>query len=215
MAKDKSAPEESKEPKQVPEKPKGNSGIPGIVQLVGIISGTVVIMVIILFLAFKFLVFPDLKQLTGAGRLDSTAVGEKSKEELAKEAEKKKDAWMNEEDASFFQNDENTHFVETGRITTNPSGSTDRFVVINLGLIYLTKPGEKESGEEGGAAALSPTIIARIRGGVNMVLGKYTAEQIKSQQDSLPNVFKKELKPIFRQGKMLLKDVILQEIIIQ
>lgn len=214
MAKDKSAPEEGKEQKQVPEKPKRRQTDTGIIQLVGIIAGTVVIMVVVLFLAFKFLIYPDLKQLTGGGHTDSTATVEKSKEEIEKEEKKKADAWMDEEDASFFENEENTHFVETGRITTNPRGTTKQFVVINLGLIYMTKP-EESKGHETASKELQPTTVARIRHGVNMTLGRYSADELKLRQDSLPYFFKEQLKPIFRQGKMLLKDVIIQEIIIQ
>ncbi len=222
MAKDKPAPEEgAKEEKQVPEKPKRKPADTGLIQLVGIIAGTVIVMVVILYLAFKFLIYPDLKELTGANTADSTAVEDKHNKDKHDEKHEGKndDSWMDEETTSFFEDEQNTHFFETGRITTNPKGTTKQFVVINLGLIYMTKPGEEggggKEGEEGEGPSLPPTTMARIKHGINMILGKYSAEQLKANQDSLPYFFKDELKPIFRQKQMLLRDVIIQEIIIQ
>ena len=119
---------------------------------------------------------------------------------------------MKNEKEDEDSDEENIQFIETGRITTNAKAS-EKFVVVNLGLEFSTKE-PLESGEDG-ENQLSPILNAKIKGAVNQIIGSLTVEEIHTSRDTLPEIFRAELLKIFKKKDIRLKDVIIQEFIIQ
>lgn len=117
-----------------------------------------------------------------------------------------------------------------GRITTNPRNST-QFVVVNIGVVYFPKSEDhlkelkvekakeaKEAGPEGGGG--NPTLLstksyAQLKANVTRVLGSLSVEELQARRDSLPSMIKMNVKPVFRENEMFIKDVILLEFILQ
>ena len=143
----------------------------------------------------------------------------------AKTGEKGAEAKIEEE----FPEDNSTkgtEYFETGRITTNPRASTS-FVVINLGMIFKVKPaeeGEKKAAEgekkekETTSAPISPfgkRFDGMLRNSINAELGKLSVDEMQIPRDSLSNMLKTKLIPLFKNEKSLLKEVVVVEFIIQ
>lgn len=207
MAKEKEAekPKEEKAEKQVPEKPKGKPGELGLMQILIVIGGTAVLLFVLFIVGYIFIVKPDLQNIEEPGK-------DKAKSENVKKGDEAKNEDLNE-----FAKEEFERFVATGRITTNPKMSS-QFVIVDLGIEFyvheeLAKEVKKEKTEE------SPgmnKVLASVKGEVNNILGAMTVEELQSiRRDSLQSVFKAKLKPVLKKSRMLLKDAIIQEFIIQ
>lgn len=109
-------------------------------------------------------------------------------------------------------------YLETGRITTNPSGSS-QFVVVNLGIFYGPDKSKKSS-EDADEHEADPTVKmkrlnALIRHQINSQIGDKDIYALQIPRDSLMAIFKNKLKPSFKMEGLMLKDVILIEFIIQ
>lgn len=202
--------------KQIPQKPKNKSGGMSMPVLIGVIGAIVVFQAVLIFLLFKFFIAPQ----------PAAVEGEEAKtEQIEKEKEEKKTSknWTYDE---FTLNEDLVHLYETGRITTNPKNS-DKFVIINLALIYVIKDNEtleeihaKKAGggghgEEEDHSLFSHKQRIRIKGTINNILGSYSAEQLFAQRDSLPEIFKDGLAKVINNHQMKIKEVIVQEFIIQ
>jgi len=209
MAKEKEGTEENLEP-EVSEKPAKKTGAVSLTVLLGIIFGTIIILI----LAIRFLFLPYMVENMG---------GEKHKEN-----EKPKVVVNKNWESEFFaQNEKISQFFETGKITTNPRNSKE-FVITNFGIIYFPKDEDqlkelksekakegKETEAGGNTSLLPQKSYAKMKGAILSVIGSLTIEEIQSRRDSLPSMIKTILKPIFKEKEMFIKDVILQEFIIQ
>ena len=197
---------------EVKEKPaKKERGPVGLPVILGIIFGTLLVLV----LSVRFLILPYI-----VDGLNPEAHKEKEKAEKAEKARAAADplSVMTPE-----YKEKETKTIETGRITTNPKGST-QFVVLNLATLYIPKDEgalaaiNKENGKtkegEGTPPAFVQTMI-RVKGVVNSVLGSMTVEELQGNRDSLRKVFAKEFKELFLEKKCIVMDVIIQEFMIQ
>lgn len=172
-------------------KEKKSSGNLGLVPILGIVFGSLIILI----LATRFLFLPYIVESMGGG---SKKEDEKTKEEV--KVDKKL-----------------VRFVETGRITTNPLNS-DQFVVVNLALRFSArdeKTMKEVLGEGGEGTGLPPEIMAPIRSKVNQILGSLTVTELQQRRNNLANEFKDSLKTIFLNHNLFLNEVFLQEFIIQ
>lgn len=203
-----------KEQKQKPEKPKKAKGPTemSLPVLLGIIGG-----VLVIFMAFiYFLVLPALVDGISGNTEDNTAGTEQmetSEEGSHDGDEKEKGDGMSEED-EYLAGDEGLHFVETGKLMTNPKGSANKIVVLNLGLEFRTK-GDEEEESHGEGELISIKMMAKIKGIVNTTIGQWTIEDLDTKRDSIASYLKDGMKPLFKKNDMFLRDVILQEYIIQ
>jgi hypothetical protein len=216
MAKEK----ENEEEKQVPEKPKrkvsAGTGDLSLIQFIGIIAGVLIVMVVIIVLAIKFLILPELKPSEEHGTVDSSKkteeVSKSDDKEKRAEEEKKKRASSGTKSYDI----EKALFSQTGRITTNAKNS-DQFVVLDLGIMF-TPEGEGESGGGHGGPAKDPLpdkLKSMIKGSVNNVIGSMTVDEIQQKRDSLSFIFYDKLRKIFYTNKMVLNEIVIQEFIIQ
>ena len=207
MADEETKKNEGKEEKQKPEKPKKSrdAGV-SLPILLGIIGG-----VLVIFMAFiYFLVLPYLVEGLGG---DQAASGGAGTEAVADSAGKKDGENPENEELSEFMADESmVHFVQTGRITTNPKQSSN-FAVIDLGLEFIKKEGIESHGE--GENFSATKMNAKNKSTVTSVIGSYNDDWLLANRDSLSVILFDKLKPEFKENEMLLKDVILQEFIIQ
>jgi len=207
MGKEKKAEPELQD-KQVPEKPRLKSSGMSMLTLIGIIAGVVIIQVVIVILVIKLFVVPSVDN--GNGNDDKTKTEKVDQKDIEAEKLKKQEEQAKEEKELIYEN--------TGRITTNPRGSTD-LVVVDLGLEFkfegeAPKPKEKET------SILPEKLMARIKGTVNSIIGSYSSEQLNQNRDTLVVIFKDKLKEIFKSiliedKKILLKNVYITEFIIQ
>lgn len=195
--------------KQVPEKPKKSGGMK-LPMVIGIIFGVIVTQVILIFVLFKlFLGQPATVTPDGTVVQQTTEKSEKNSKKIEKTEE--------EEEILTEEEQQKIQFQETGRITTNPKSSS-AFVVINLGLYFLAKD-EKINEEFKKEIDKSPVwkrLSSDTKEIVNITFGNYTVEDLRSmKRDSLKTIFMKQLKPVFKTSKIILKDVKLIEYLIQ
>lgn len=201
-------PAETEEKEKPAKKEREPLGLPVIL---GIIFGILLILV----LSVRFIILPYV--------VDGLNPELRKEKEKAEKAEKAKAAADPLSIMSPEFKEKETKTLETGRITTNPKGST-QFIVINLATIYIPKDEDalealnKENGKvkegEGVPPAFTQTMI-RAKGVVNSVLGSMTVEELQSNRDSLRKVFVKEFKELFGEKKCIVRDVIIQEFMIQ
>lgn len=204
MAKEKEAEGAESGEKQAAEKPPKKPGEMNLMKMLIMVGGTVVVLFILLIVVYMVIIKPDLQKMSINGE------GKDKTEEL-KEA---KDGEFNPEE---IKKEENERFLSTGRITTNPKMST-QFIVVDLGLDFYVneeqmKEIKKEKPEES-PLMLKP--LASVKGEVNNMLGSYTVEELQSiRRDTLQSMINEKLIKVFLANKMVLKEAILQEFIIQ
>lgn len=141
---------------------------------------------------------------------------EHDKEHSDEEHEEEMDPEEMAED-EFFNGDEGVSFKETGRVITNPKGST-QFVVVNLGLVIREK-GEGEEGheesEEGELSLKEVKMNAQVKHVINTVIGNLTLAELQEQRNLLTEIFKAKLKPVYQENGIWLREVVMVEFIIQ
>jgi len=208
---------EEKKEKQTPEKSKPRSSGGGnisMLTLIGVITGTVVVMVAVLYVVFYMFILPDLK--SSNDETDSTGAKHVKIKENSESSEEKIVNEMKEED--IMLGDEGTHLIETGKIIANPKGST-KFAVVNLALDFRISEKDERFDPEAEITSENP-IISRLLIMVNdKINGKITSLTVDDfynmGSDSLRNLFKEELVPIFLKNKLFLREVYLKEYLIQ
>jgi hypothetical protein len=194
---------EQVEEKQEPQKSKLISSGMKLPVIIGIVAGVLIINTVIIIFVFKLFVAPSFTPHS------EDAV--KGKTELENKEKAKHNGLKIGEEGEYLQGEENLHFTESGRITTNPKNS-ENFIVLNLGLEYRFKTLESKPKEGEG---LSPKMLAQVKGAVNRIIGGLSIDELHAKRDSLTIIFIKEMKPTFKANQMFLKNVILQEFIIQ
>ena len=212
---------ENQEEVQEPLKPK-KKGELGLVMIIGIIAGTLILLVGLLYAVFWFGVRPYIvppPPATAETAKDAHGESSKKDKEEGAEGEEGKDG----EKPEFNAHDPLAKFFVTGRITTNPRGSASNYVVIDLGIYAYYKDEEaKEKAESGGGhggstdkTAMTPELGTLVKGVINRILGSMSVDDLQARRDSLPIVFKKELKPVFKENHFKIFNVVLQEFLIQ
>lgn len=151
------------------------------------------------------------------------ANGDKNKGKTEKVA-KSGDAFEEEftSEGGYLSKLEDIMLMETGRITTNPRGAASVFVVVNFGFEFKKMNDDNKElanlAKEGAVNMEHPVIkkmMARIRSTINNMIASYTKEELLEKRKELPEMVKKELRPIFRDYELLLGNVTVQEFIIQ
>jgi len=79
----------------------------------------------------------------------------------------------------------------------------------------LSKEGGKEAKEPGAVSPAFVNTMIKIKGVVNKVLGSMKVEELQSKRDTLATVFKALFKPLFYEKNCLVREVVVQEFIIQ
>jgi flagellar basal body-associated protein FliL len=217
MAKEK---EKDKAPEEVngqePEKPvkKAKSLELKLPVVLGIIAAVLLILIVtVRFVFLPYIVHSLTPDVQAKESLHSESTGSE-----ANKSDVKKNG--NEELEIFKANEKLSQFVQTGRITTNPKQST-QYVVADFGIIFLPKDEEslkalhEGGGEESKGNGLPPKLSSRVKGIINSLLGSMTVEELQIKRDSVPLLVKANLKPFFKQQDLFVKEVILQEFIIQ
>jgi len=127
-----------------------------------------------------------------------------------------------EDEGDYLSKLKDIAIMETGRITTNPKGSSSVFVVVNFGFEFKKMDNDnkelKTLVNEGAVNMEHPVIkkmMARIRSTLNKMIASYTKEELLEKRHEIPELVKKELRPIFRDYELLLVNVTIQEFIIQ
>ncbi len=203
MAKEKEAEATESQEKEKAEKPPKKPGELGLMKILIMVGGTVVVLFLLLIVVYMLIIKPDLQKMSLNGE------GDKQKTE-----EMNKDKDFNPEE---IKKEENERFISTGRITTNPSMS-NQFVVVDIGIDFYVndeqmKEIKKEKPEE---SPLMLRPLSSVKGAVNNLLGSMTVQELQSvKRDSLQGAINARLSQVFLSNKMVLKEAILQEFIIQ
>lgn len=208
---------EEKKEKQTPEKPKprgGGGGSISMITLIGIISGTVVVMVGILTVVFYMFILPDLKG--HGGESDSTG---NEHVKIKEESQSSENSFANElKEEDIVLGDKGTHMIETGKIIANPKGST-KFAVVNLALDFRVSEKDERFEPEAEITAENPIInklLIMVNDKINAKITSLTVDDFYNMgSDSLRNLFKQELNAVFLKNKLFLREVYLKEYLIQ
>ncbi|MGQ9818486.1 MAG: hypothetical protein ACUVQ1_00960 [Candidatus Kapaibacteriales bacterium] len=175
----------------------------GLIPILGIVFGSLLLLII----ATRFIFLPYIVE---------SLKDDKKKEEVVKKDERS----ITEKGPYAGIDKKLIKYVESGRITTNPFNSADQFVVVNLGFKFYATNEEtlKEMfGEKGGEGlpTFPPEFMGKIRSRVNQILGAMTIPELQQKRLEIANIFKDSLKTIFSANNLILGEVFLQEFIIQ
>jgi flagellar basal body-associated protein FliL len=184
--------------------------------IIGAVAGLLVLIaatvIFSIFIASKFIAPQQSASGEDGKHADKT---EKHEEDEDEEKKDEIDLEMAEEE-EFQKGMVGIHYVKTGRITTNPKGSS-QFVVLNLGFEFRMKNKDNEW-VESEVTEEDPMVkhaMSKAKGVVNQVLGSMTVEELHSKRSEMPLILKEKLKDTFKKYRILLKDVIIEEFIIQ
>jgi hypothetical protein len=213
------------EEKQEPAKPKKEKGgLP--VPLFGLI-GFVIMLIALLVNVFLVLGIKSevasITEVIVSGKIPA-ASGHEGKEEKKKKNFEEEDFSEEESSVGKYVADDKAEYFETGRITTNPR-SSQRFVVLNLGMFFSEYPkaeGEEEEAKEEhkaeGPESFSPygkKFDGMVKNIINSQIGSMSLEELLIPRDSLTLLFKQKLRPLFGQQEARLKEVAIIEFIVQ
>lgn len=196
--------------KQIPEKPKKQGGVSMMV-IIGVVFGGLIVMVVLIFALFKFMIVPAINQTPAPAAAEGT--------EKVKESEKKHENGDEEESGDISEEEEKKLvFIETGKIIANPKGNFERYVIVNMGMQIIPKD-EKlvaELKKEAEKVAEWKKLLGATREVVINTFGNHSVEELGSmKRDSLKMMIFKQLKPIFKEEKIRLKSIMLQEFLVQ
>ncbi|MCO5249855.1 MAG: hypothetical protein M9949_00350 [Candidatus Kapabacteria bacterium] len=195
--------------KQEPEEPKKKAGL-SLPVIIGIGAGVLIILVVVILFAVKMM----LNSVVGTQPGDTQTTEQEHKQVEDKDLSNVEYYKRMAEEDKISEND--SKYMETGRITTNPRAST-QFVVVNLGLSYRTGLGvDDEAKKEAESDDQKRRFEALIRNAVNNQIGDMSVGELQQiRRDSLTSIFKERLVPVFINNRIFLRDVILVEYIIQ
>jgi flagellar basal body-associated protein FliL len=195
--------------KQEPEEPKKKAGL-SLPVIIGIGAGVLIILVVVILFAVKMM----LTSVVGTQPVDIQTTEQQHKPVEDKDIS----------DVEYYKrmvdedkiSDNDSKYMETGRITTNPRAST-QFVVVNLGLSYRTGLGVDDAAKKAAETDdQKRRFEALIRNAINNQIGDMTVGELQQiRRDSLTSIFKEKLVPVFINNRIFLRDVILVEYIIQ
>lgn len=115
---------------------------------------------------------------------------------------------------SFFETENQRKMISTGRITTNPANSIKKFVIVDLGLEYRIKPDMPEEEFEIEKPLMTKLMI-RVKAKITDRLGSMRVEELVRQRSELTALFKEDLQKIFNENQMFLREVYLNEFLVQ
>jgi hypothetical protein len=205
------------EPEMPTKKPKKSGGGLSTPMWIGVIAGGLILNTVIIILAIRVFVEQPTAAVPQEGGKEHTEKVDnkhKSSDEHAEEGDEESVDDLEEE--NVLHGDDNVEFMETGRITTNPKGSTS-FVILNLGLEYRKKhtEGEEGGGGHGGGAPAGPDpVMARVKGVINNTIGSMTVEQLQDRE-ALRTKLRDDIRVVYKKHKIYLRDVVLVEFLIQ
>ncbi|GAB5466725.1 MAG: hypothetical protein Kapaf2KO_21610 [Candidatus Kapaibacteriales bacterium] len=113
----------------------------------------------------------------------------------------------------FLSNEENMRYMETGKIVTNPKLSKN-YVAINVGLDYSPRPEVAEE-ELDAASTKMIKLNAKIKSDIIMLIGQMDTEELQQKRNLLPGIIKDSLAEKFKSEKLLLREVLISEFVIQ
>lgn len=204
--------EDQFEDKQVPEKPKKQGGI-SMTVVIGVVFGGLIVMVALIFVLFKFMIVPAINQAP------APAVGTEGAVAVKEHDNKKEHGDEEEEDADMSEEEEKKLvFMETGKIIANPKGNFEKYVILNMAMQFIPKD-EKlvaELKKEADKVTEWKKLLAGTKEIVTNTFGNYSVEEIgQMRKDSIKVMLFKQLKPLFKEEKIKLKSITLQEFLIQ
>ena len=143
-------------------------------------------------------------------------------DEHPKEAKSEQMGHSEEDEFAQFKNPEETFFetesqrkmLSTGRITTNPANSIKKFIIVNLGLEYRIKP-DLPVEEFDLEKPLMQKIMIRLKSKITDRVGSMRVEELVRQRSELTTIFKADLQELFNENQMFLREVYLNEFLIQ
>ncbi len=171
--------------------------------MIGIGLGALVLNIVVIVVLFKFVLNPN------SGAKDE----KKGKGGHSKVSEEEGSSEANDEEKEFFAVEKERKFLELGRITTNPKAS-NKFLVVNIGCIYKTgKDFEKEN--EKPESDYMKKLISKTKSVIINEIGSMSVEDIQAKRPNLESIFRDRLKPIFKDKQIFLREVIINEFILQ
>lgn len=201
------------EPEMPKKKPKKSGGGLSTPVWIAIIAGALIINIVTIILGIKFVVGDSTSAESEAGSKEHTEKVDKEHTDHSEESDEEK-TYDELEEENVLHGDENVQFIETGRITTNPKGSTS-FVILNLGLEYREKHSEEGGGGgHGGGDGGPDPVMARVKGVINSTIGSFTVEELQDRE-ALRVKLRDEIRKVYKKHKIYLRDVVLVEFLIQ
>lgn len=180
----------------------GKKGSP--LKMILIIVGIVVVNIVVVFGLVKFF-FADSGHDEHPKEANSEQMPHSPKDEFAE---------FKDVEETFFETENERKMMSTGRITTNPANSIKKFIIMDLGFEYRIKPDLPEAEFEL-EKPLMVKMMIKLKAAITQKLGSMRVEELVRQRGELPAMFKEELQPLFNDNKMYLREVYLNEFIIQ
>ncbi|MCX6148098.1 MAG: hypothetical protein NTW25_12755 [Candidatus Kapabacteria bacterium] len=170
--------------------------------MIGIGVGALILNIVIIIVLVKFV-------LPGGG----SSHDEKKIKSHSKVSEEEAGGEAGDEEKEFFALEKERKFLELGRITTNPKGSS-KFVVVAIGCVYRQgKDFEKEN--EKLESEYMRKLLAKTKSVIINEIGNTTVEEIQAKRSNLESIFRDRLKPVFKDKQLFLREIIINEFILQ
>ena len=118
------------------------------------------------------------------------------------------------EEETFFETEKQRKMLTTGRITTNPANSIKKFIVVDLGMEYRIKP-DMPAEEFKEDSPIMQKLHIKIKATITKRLGEMRVEELVRQRSELTEIFRDDLQPVFNDHKMYLREVYLNEFLVQ
>lgn len=192
------------EPEQAGKEKKGGNKM---MMYIGIGVGALILNVAIIIVLVKFV-------FNSSGGEDEH--GKKSKIAAVKHGEEsEEEGGHGDEDAEkeFFASEKERKFLELGRITTNPKNS-GKFIVISVGCVYREKAHLSEEDAKPDSEYMRK-LIAKVKSTIINEIGQMSVEEIQAKRPNLEIIFRDRLRPIFKEKQIFLREIILNEFILQ
>lgn len=172
--------------------------------MIGIGVGALVLNIVIIIVLVKFV-------FNGNSNTQNDKKGKTSHSKASEEESSSSES--NDEEKEFFENEEKRKFLELGRITTNPKGA-NKFVVVSVGCVYREK-GEIKKEDLKPESEFMRKLLAKSKSVIINEIGSTTVEEIQNKRPNLESIFRDRLKPVFKERQLFLREVIINEFILQ
>lgn len=204
--------EELQEPEKKKKKKGSSLSIP---MIVAIVFGVIVINIMLVIAVIKIWM-PDATATVPTDG-DKTEMVKKDNDKSSEEGDED-DGYtlseLDEEELEFLEKESKRKYMETEDITTNPKASS-AFVIIQLGIKFVANE-ELDPKLLSAESDYMKKLMGNTRAMIIKEIGQHTADELlENGRAVLPDIFKKSLKPLFKEKKLFLREITITKFMVQ
>ena len=205
---------EENEELQEPEKKKKKKGSSLSMPMIGVILFGVIVLNILLIIAVLKIYLPEGNLEADDNDKKTEKVEKSNKKDTEKDDGDYSLSELDEEELEFLEKEAKRKYLETDDITTNPKGSS-AFVIIQLGIKFVAND-ELEDKLLSPESDYMKKLMGNTRATIIKEIGLHTADELLLEgRADLPEIFRKKLKPLFKEKKLFLREITITKFMVQ